>query len=75
MSKYASSDDTSVSNFIFILCTQELGVKPSWEVIDHIAKHNDLEWQSQVLALLLEREGPNFLTDNGECPWILLNSG
>ncbi|XP_072013114.1 phosphorylase b kinase regulatory subunit beta-like [Amphiura filiformis] len=44
---------------------QELHHKPSWEIIDHIRQFEALNWQSHVLTLLLEREGPNFLTDNG----------
>ncbi|XP_066289063.1 phosphorylase b kinase regulatory subunit beta-like isoform X2 [Branchiostoma lanceolatum] len=44
---------------------EDMSGSPTWEVIQHLQTCTSLKGQSLLLRVLLKREGPNFITDEG----------
>ncbi|XP_078688666.1 phosphorylase b kinase regulatory subunit beta-like isoform X2 [Branchiostoma floridae x Branchiostoma belcheri] len=44
---------------------EDMSSSPTWEVIQHLQTCTSLKGQSLLLRVLLKREGPNFITDEG----------
>ncbi|KAI8482034.1 hypothetical protein Bbelb_402100 [Branchiostoma belcheri] len=47
---------------------EDMSSSPTWEVIQHLQTCTSLKGQSLLLRVLLKREGPNFITDEGNQP-------